>query len=515
MRNFLFVCLLSVLLSQSTEVVAQQKLQLKPNDSVVYIGNTMADRMQHHAWLETYIHATHPKHQLTFRNLGFSGDEVKLRQRSNNFGSPDDWMNKAKADVVFLFFGYNEALKGNEELAKFEKDLGEVIDSMQAQKYNDKWAPTLVVFSPIAHENLRTPNLPSGSENNHKLAAYTAGMKKVCEAKKVAFVDLFAASQELYDDADKPLTMNGIHLLDHGNKAVAGAVMKDLFPSAKIPDDKSIAKLREVVLDKNYYWFSRYRVVDGYNVFGGRSRLAWDGISNADVMKREMEIFDIMTENRDKRVWAVATGGDLEIKDDNIPKQLVVPANKQSKFQKSLGEYLDPVEAIDKMTIHEGMQVNLFASEKEFPRLVNPVQTAVDTDSRLWVSVWPSYPHWNPVEKREDAILIFPDENNDGKADECIVFADELNSITGFEFWGGGVLVAAPPEIWFMKDTDGDDKADVKIRMLQGISSADTHHSANAMIITPDGYLNWSRGIFNVAAFETPTHTHRTGASGV
>ena len=60
----------------------------------------------------------------------------------------------------------------------------------------------------------------------------------------------------------------------------------------------------------------------------------------------------------------------------------------------------------------------------------------------------------------------------------CITFAGELNSITGFEFWNGGVLVAAPPEIWFLKDTDGDDKADLKIRMLQGVSSADTHHSA-------------------------------------
>ena len=51
--------------------------------------------------------------------------------------------------------------------------------------------------------------------------------------------------------------------------------------------------------------------------------------------------------------------------------------------------------------------------------------------------------------------------------------------------------------------------------MLQGVSSADTHHSANAMLIGPDGWLYWSRGIFNVAAFETPTKTYRSGSSGV
>ena len=150
-----------------------------------------------------------------------------------------------------------------------------------------------------------------------------------------------------------------------------------------------------------------------------------------------------------------------------------------------------------------------------FPRLINPVQMAVDTDSRLWASVWPSYPHWNPTEPRKDALVILPDEDGDGVADDLIVFADELNSITSFEFWGGGVLVAAPPEIWFLQDTDGDDKADRKVRMLQGVSSADTHHSANAMLLGPDGWLYWSRGIFNTANFETPTKTYRSGKSGV
>jgi YVTN family beta-propeller protein len=77
------------------------------------------------------------------------------------------------------------------------------------------------------------------------------------------------------------------------------------------------------------------------------------------------------------------------------------------------------------------------------------------------------------------------------------------------------MIVAALPELWFLKDTDGDGKADFKVRMLQGLSSADSHHSANAMLIGPDGWLYWSRGIFNVAAMETPTKTYRSAESGV
>ncbi len=487
--------------------------RLHEGDHIAYIGNTTADRMQHHGWLETYLHALHPNHDLTFRNLGFAGDEIKTRPRSKDFGDSDQWLTKCKADVVFCFFGYNEALRGDEGMPSFERDLAEMVDAMRSQTYNGESSPRLVVFSPIAHENLYSPHLPDGAENNAKLEKYTRAMRKVCDEKQVVFVDLFTSSQRLYAAANTPLTMNGIHLLDHGNKQIAEVVVDQLLPGMAIPDD--VDKLREAVLDKNYHWFSRYRVVDGYNVFGGRSTLNWHGQSNADVMRREMEIFDVMTANRDRRIWAVARGDDIEVKDDNLPEELVVMTNKEGPLQGGAWPYEGGAEAIDKMTIAKGMQVNLFASEEMFPRLINPVQMAVDTDSRLWCSVWPSYPHWNPTQPRRDAIVILPDENVDGVADELIVFADELNSVTGFEFWGGGVLVAAPPEIWFLKDTDGDDRADVKIRMLQGVSSADTHHSANAVLIGPDGWMYWSRGIFNVANFETPTKTFRSGASGV
>lgn len=487
-------------------------LQLGQGDHIAYIGNTLADRMQHHAWLETYIHALFPEHDLLFRNLGYSADEVKRRDRADNFGSPDQWLTKVEADIVFCFFGRNEALSGNAGLEGFKNDLAAMLDGMRGQKYNGETAPQIVVFSPIAHENVKSPHLPDGSAQNVNLEKYTAAMQAVCADKGIPFVDIFTPTKSLYANAENPLTMNGIHLLDHGNKALAEVIVSKLFENDPPAD---VAKLREAVLDKNLHWFSRYRVVDEYNVFGGRSKLNWDGISNADVMGREMEIFDVKTANRDKRIWAIAKGGDLELKDDNLPPEVTVVANQQSKQQRALGEYLSGEGAIDRMTIHKGMAVNLFASEEKFPRLINPVQMAVDTDSRVWVSVWPSYPHWNPTEARRDALLIFPDEDQNGEADECIVFADELNSVTGFEFWGGGVLVAAPPEIWFLKDSDGDDKADVKLRVLQGVSSADTHHSANAVNIGPDGWMYWSRGIFNVANFETPTKTFRSGSSGV
>ena len=503
-------------LSFETIQAAEPKLSLEKEDHIAYIGNTLADRMQHHAWLETYLHAMFPEHDLTIRNLAVPGDELNVRPREDNFGSPDEWLSKVEADVIFNFFGYNEAMKGPNGLDEFRKQLESTIDGMQSQNYNGKSAPTLVFFSPIAHENLNSRHLPDGEANNKNLELYTEAMRDVCQSKQVLYVDLFHPSQKLYESSEKPLTMNGVHLLSDGNRVMADVMIKELFGKENIDlDAKELERLRQAILVKNDYWFNRYRVVDGYNVFGGRSKLAWFGQSNADVMMREMEIFDVMTANRDKRVWAVARGGDLEVKDDNLPQELEVKTNKPGNLDDGSYSYLGGEEAISKMTIAKGMEVNLFASEEMFPELINPVQMAVDTDGKLYASVWPSYPHWNPTEKRRDRIVCLPDENADGVADECIIFADELNSVTGFEFWGGGMLVAALPELWFLKDTDGDHKADVKIRMLQGLSSADSHHSANAMVLGPDGWLYWSRGVFNVANIETPTKTFRAGSTGV
>lgn len=513
MKNYSLAALLLLLIASATLWAVEPTLTLKKGDHVVIIGNTLADRMQHYPWLETYTHALHPELNLTFRNLGFSGDEITNRPRSANFGDADQWLTKSKADVVLCFFGYNEALRGEGEIDGFKKNLKAMINSMALNRYNGETPPKLVIFSPIAHENIGSPHLPDGTENNKKLEAYTYAMKQVCDDEGVAFVDLFAPTRELYKNAKDPLTMNGIHLQGEGYQKLAEVILPKLFPGKKPP--ANVEKLYEAVETKNYYWFSRYRVVDGYNVYGGRSKLAWFGQSNADVMKREMEVFDIMTANRDKRVWAVANGKDTKVDDSNIPELLEVKTNKPGPLPGGKWPYKGAKEAIENMTVAEGMEINVFASEEMFPRLINPVQMAVDTDSRLWASVWPSYPHWNPTKERRDALVILPDENNDGVADELIVFADELNSITGFEFWNGGVLVAAPPEIWFLKDTDGDDKADVKIRMLQGVSSADTHHSANAVVMGPDGWMYWSRGVFNVANFETPTKTYRSGQTGV
>src|SRR5581483_3661929 len=122
-------------------------LTLNPGDHVAIIGNGLADRMQHHGWLEMLIYERFPKNNLVFRNLGFSGDEVggfldkpakgeaAQRNRSLHFGSSDEWLTKVQADVVFAFFGYNESFAGDKGLPGFKNDLGTFIKETKGKNY--------------------------------------------------------------------------------------------------------------------------------------------------------------------------------------------------------------------------------------------------------------------------------------------------------------------------------------------------------------------------------------------
>ncbi|MCH8246054.1 MAG: hypothetical protein IH951_06570 [Bacteroidetes bacterium] len=495
-------------------------LQFQEGDHIVIIGNALADRMQHHGWLEAYIQAELPKLHLVFRNHGFTGDRIDHRPRSEGFPTVDAYLAISKADVIFTMFGYNESYDG--EPARFRTALTEWIDSTRAQNYSGKGAPQIVLFSPIAHEDLHDPNLPDGRENNARLAAYTEAMKAVAEEKNVQYVDLFGPSQKLYGEAESPLTINGVHLNSDGNRQIAEVIVESLLGRLPAADMATVEQVRAAVLDKNWHWFNRYRATDGNDVWGSRSILSFtDGQTNFEVLQRELVQLDYMTANRDAIIWAAAAGKSVQVDDSNVPGPVKVVTNlDEQQLQEGVSktgtlEFLNGEEAIEKMSLDEGMRANLFASEEMFPELVNPVQLGVDTRGRLWVATWATYPKWEPTQEMNDRLLILPDENRDGVADEAITFA-YVHNPTGFEFWNGGVIVASVPDLLFLKDTDGDDVADVRIRIAGAFGSADTHHSANNFVYGPDGFLYYQRGIFNVSNVETPWSTNQqSGTSGM
>jgi len=475
--------------------------ELQKGDHVAFIGNALADRMQHHGWLESYLQYANPDKQLVIRNMGFSGDEVAHRPRNENFMTADAYLKHVEADVIFAFFGYNESYDQDPE--EFKKELREFIDHTRAQKYDGKSKPRIVLFSPIAFEDLQTHNLPDGIERNLWQSIYTDAMARVANEKNVPFVDLYAATQKLYEETNENLTINGIHPNSAGNRAIAKVIVEALGGDTDAPEDR-LAAIREAVLDKNWCWFNRYRATNGNDIWGTRAGLKFvDQQTNKEVLQHELVMLDVMTKNRDRVIWAANKGRPIEPDDSNVPDPVLVKTNYEPSEKTGTLEYVPPEKGVDTLTLADGFEANLFASEEMFPELVNPVQLDVDTRGRLWVAAWKTYPKWQPDRPMDDRLLIMPDEDRDGVADEAITFA-YVHNPTGFTFWNGGVVVASAPNLWFIKDTDGDDVGDHWELLLTGLDSADTHHSANGFDYGPDGYIYYQRGIFNVSNIETP-----------
>jgi putative heme-binding domain-containing protein len=532
--------------AEAAQPPAAGPFKLEKGDHICIVGNTLAERMQHDGWVESFIYARHPNHDLTIRNLGYSGDEVTLRLRSADFGTPDQWLSgsapvpnpravadksvvlenrfektNTKADVIFAFFGYNESWAGEAGLGKFKDDLTAWVKDTLGKKYNGKSAPRVVLFSPIAFEDHKSPNLPTGAAvetRNANLALYTKAVGEVAKATGVHFVDVFAPTKIAFANAKKPLTINGVHLNEDGNRALAEAIDAGLWPVKGAyfpPNAELLAKLRPAVKDKAFHWFERYRVTDGYSTYGGRAWLKFTGgQSNYEVVQKELEVLDVMTSNRDKVIWELAKGRDAKPDDSNLPKFVPVVSNKPGAGPGGTHLFLTGEDAIKKMTLGKGVKVTLFADEASFPELAKPVQMTWDTKGRLWVAAWPSYPHWKPTEPYDDKLLIFEDTDGDGKADTMKVFAGGLQNPTGFEFANGGVIVCQGPDLLFLKDTDGDDKADVRQRVIHGLDTADTHHTSNSFVLDPGGALYFQEGTFHHSQVEDPYGPAKRVANG-
>ncbi len=170
---------------------------------------------------------------------------------------------------------------------------------------------------------------------------------------------------------------------------------------------------------------------------------------------------------------------------------------------------LPPEEAAKKMTLPEGFEARIFASE---PDVVNPVAMTWDDRGRLWVVELYEYPLGAaPGTKPRDQIKILEDTDNDGKADKVTVFADGLNLATGILLGYGGVFVGQAPHLLFLEDTNGDGKADKRTIVKTGFGLEDRHELLNGFTWGPDGYLYMTQGVFTRSTVKNPDDPNDNG----
>ena len=138
---------------------------------------------------------------------------------------------------------------------------------------------------------------------------------------------------------------------------------------------------------------------------------------------------------------------------------------------------LSPEASMEQTYVEPGFRLELFAAE---PDLVNPIDMDWDERGRLWVVESLDYPNtYTDTRVGNDRIKILEDTDGDGRADTFTIFADSLNIPTSLVLSNGGVIVAQVPDMLFLKDEDGDDKADTREVLFTGWGTFDTHAGPN------------------------------------
>lgn len=135
---------------------------------------------------------------------------------------------------------------------------------------------------------------------------------------------------------------------------------------------------------------------------------------------------------------------------------------------------LSPEESLKHFVTPQGFEVKLFASEKDFQG--KPIAMNWDERGRLWICETFDYPNeLQPPGQGRDRIQICEDTNGDWVADKFTVFAEKLSIPTAITFYRSGVIVQDGTETLYLKDTDGDDKADLRKVLITGWNMRDTH----------------------------------------
>ena len=224
--------MLGIAFAATTMVQAESLIQ--PGERVAIIGNTFADQLRVHGYLETLLLQRSKENPVSVRNFGWAGDTVTQRDRPTNFPSEDSFLKGHKTDVIVACFGMGESFTGKKGLADFRKRLKSLITSYRGKTYNGKSKVRFILVSPIAHENLGKLT-PGWDRRNRELQAYTRVMEEVAKEQGVSFVNLYDPFQRLLEKVETgKLTTNGIHLTPYGywslSRILADALMEKIQP---------------------------------------------------------------------------------------------------------------------------------------------------------------------------------------------------------------------------------------------------------------------------------------------
>lgn len=173
---------------------------------------------------------------------------------------------------------------------------------------------------------------------------------------------------------------------------------------------------------------------------------------------------------------------------------------------------LEPADAGESFRLQDGFSLQLVAAE---PLVTDPVAGTFDENGRLYVVEMNDYPYTDKstdkpnVERTNDLpigkVRLLEDTDDDGVFDKGTVFARDLSWPTGIAVYRGGVFVAATPDVWYLKDADGNGEAEIREKVFTGFRKFNVQAVVNNLIWGLDHRI-YGAGGSNGGSIASPEH---------
>jgi putative membrane-bound dehydrogenase-like protein len=185
-------------------------------------------------------------------------------------------------------------------------------------------------------------------------------------------------------------------------------------------------------------------------------------------------------------------------------KPAAVPAKRDTSYNNVQGERRTAEEQQKLFKLPEGFEIELFTKESaDFGKFIMLI---FDQQGRAWSSTALEYPvdaNENPAaaealykSKARDKVVLF-DKPFEAGVRQPRAFADGLAIPEGVLPYKDGAVVQHGHDVVFLRDTDGDGKADQREVLLTGFGVQDSHLFPHQFTRAPWGWFWLAQGAFN------------------
>ncbi len=243
------------------------------NEKVVFLGNAFFENAIDNGEIETALAIRFPEKNITFRNIGWSGDNVHAHARTRargggRFGDPEQGfeiltqqISDLKPNKIFIAYGFNESFDNEAGIDAYRKGLTRLLEMLSQH------SPELILISALPMEKGFGIPEEQIEARNTELKKYVETTQEVSLKGNYHFVDLYTPFSK-----ETAYTTNGIHLSVSGYRKAADMIAQSLGLPAPVVaiDSEKADQIRKTVIKKNTLFFHRWRPRNDAFVYGER-----------------------------------------------------------------------------------------------------------------------------------------------------------------------------------------------------------------------------------------------------